>query len=64
MITSLGGERAGLCAFGLFCMRKFMSFFSSSRCQELAAVCDCGTPCTFLIIVFSFTIDVISESCQ
>ena len=41
VITSLGEERAGLCdsrAFVcLFCMRQFMSFFSFSWCQRLAA---------------------------
>ena len=51
MITSLGEERAGLCASRsfvcLFCTRQFMSFFSSSWCQRLAAACDCGTPLTF-----------------
>ena len=46
-----GVERAGLyasCAFVclffiLFCTRKFLSFFSSSWCQGLAAACDCDT---------------------
>ena len=27
----------------------FLSFFSSSWCRELAAVCDCGIPWTFLL---------------
>ena len=41
MITSLGEEKAGLCASRefvcLFCMRQFLSLFSSSWCQGLAA---------------------------
>ena len=51
MITWLGEEGAGLCASRcLFCPRQFLSFFSSSWCQGLAAACDCGTPRTFLLI--------------
>ena len=46
VITSFCEERAGLCASRafvcLFCTRRFLSFFSSSLCQGLAAVCDCG----------------------
>ena len=53
VITSFGEERADLCAFRafvcLFCMRWFLSIFSSSWCQGLAAVCDCGTPWIFLL---------------
>ena len=30
----------------------FLSFFSSSRCQVLAAVCDCGTLWTFPLTFF------------
>ena len=55
MITSLGEEGAGLCASRafvcLFCTI-FLSFFSSSWCRGLAAVCDCGTPLTFLLTLF------------
>ena len=29
-----------------------MSFFASSWCRRLAAVCDCGTPWTFLLNCF------------
>ena len=43
VITSLGEERAGLCASRafvfLFCARQCLSFFSSSWCQGLAAAC-------------------------
>ena len=53
MITSLGEEGAGLCASRafvcLFCACWCLSFSSSSWCQGLAAVCDCGTPWTFLL---------------
>ena len=52
-ITSLGEERAGLCASRafvcLFCTGQSLSFFSSSWCQGLAATCDCGAPWTFLL---------------
>ena len=44
---------AGLCAsraFVCFVRVSFLSFFfSSSWCWGLAAVCDCGTPWTFLL---------------
>ena len=50
-ITSLGEERANLSAF-----RTFVRFVlvwicrsSSSLCLGMAAVCDCGTPWTFLL---------------
>ena len=50
--ASLGEEGADLCAshafFCLFCMCCFLSFFSSSWCLGLAAVCKCGTPWTFV----------------
>ena len=50
-----GEERAGLCASHafvcLFCTYWFLSFFSSSWCQWLAAVCECGTPWTFIIFL-------------
>ena len=59
VITSLGEEGAGLCASRafvcLFCTCKFLSFFSSSWCQGLAAVCDCGTPWSFLLTFFDET---------
>ena len=55
-ITSLGEERANLSAFvrlfGL-CLFRFVSFLfplGSGR----AAVCDCGTPWTFLLFFFFF----------
>ena len=38
----------------LFCTRWFLSFFSSSWCQGLAAACDCGTPWTFLLTFLIF----------
>ena len=47
VITSLGKERAGLCAsqatVGLFCTRLIVSVFISSWCQGFAATCACGT---------------------
>ena len=36
----------------LFCPCMFLSFFSSSWCRGLAAVCDCGIPWTFLLPFF------------
>ena len=64
VITSLGEERAGLCAFRtfvcLFCTHLFLSFFSSSWCQGLAAARDCGTPWTFLLTLFNICIMVSS----
>ena len=57
VITSLGEEGAGLCASRafvcLFCTRLFVSFFSSSWCQGLAAASDCGTPWTFLLTLLT-----------
>ena len=38
----------------LFCACMFLSFFSSSWCQGLAAVCDCGIPWSFLLTFFLF----------
>ena len=32
----------------------FLSFFSSSWCQGLAVVCDCGIPWTFLLTFFYY----------
>ena len=51
-ITSLGEERANLSGFRTFvrfvlCL--VLSVSSSSWCLERAAVCDCGTPWTFLL---------------
>ena len=47
VITSLGEEGGGMCASRafvcLFCTCLFLTFFSSSWCRGLAAVCDCGT---------------------
>ena len=50
-ITSLGKERANLTAFRTFfdlCLLD-LSVSSSSWCLGRAAVCDCGTPWTFLL---------------
>ena len=52
VITSLGEEGAGLCVFRLLCTCELLSFFSSSWCQGLAAVCDSGTPWTFQLTFF------------
>ena len=41
-----------LCIFCLFCACWFLSFFSSSWCWGLAAVCDCGILWTFLLTFF------------
>ena len=50
--TSLGEEKAALCAFRAFvCFARVdlcLQVSSSSWCQELAATCNCGTPWTFL----------------
>ena len=52
-ITSFGEERANLSAFRKYfcsicaCLDLLVS--SSSWCLERAAVCDCGTPWTFLL---------------
>ena len=50
-ITSLGEERANLSAFRTFVrfVLVCMSVSSSSWCLGRAAVCDCGTPWTFLL---------------
>ena len=59
VITSLWEERAGRCASRalvcLLCTRLFLSFFFSSWCRGLAAICDCGTPWTFLLTFFYST---------
>ena len=53
LTTSLGEEEAGLYVSHtfvcLFCACMFLSFFSSSWCRGLAAVCDCSIPWTFLL---------------
>ena len=51
-ITSLGEERANLSAFRTFVrfvLVWILSVSSSSWCLGRAAVCDCGTPWTFLL---------------
>ena len=51
-ITSLGEERANLSAFRTFVRFVLvldLSVSSSSWCLGRAAVCDCGTPWTFLL---------------
>ena len=51
VITLLGEEGVGLCAFRAFLFIYFfffLSFFSSSWCRGLAAVCYYGTAWTFL----------------
>ena len=53
LITLLGEEGAGLCACYAFVLRVYVFvFFSSSGCRGLAAVCDCGTPWTFLLTFY------------
>ena len=51
-ITSLGEERASLGAFCSICACLVLSVSSSSGCLGRAAVCDCGTPWTFLLTSF------------
>ena len=54
-ITSLGEERANLSAFRTFVRFVLvldLSVSSSSWCLGRAAVCDCGTPWTFLVSLF------------
>ena len=56
-ITSLGEERANISAFRTlvrFALVWFLSVSSSSWCLGRAAVCDCGTPWTFLLPFFFF----------
>ena len=51
-ITSLGEQRANLSAFSYVCSIYAcldLSVSSSSWCLGRAAVCDCGTPWTFLL---------------
>ena len=57
-ITSLGEERANLSNLSAFrkscsiCACLVLSVSSSSLCLGRAAVCDCGTPWTFLFTFF------------
>ena len=53
-ITSLGEERANLSAFRTLCACLDLSVSSSSWGLGGAAVCDCGTPWTFLLPCFTF----------
>ena len=55
-ITSLGEGRANLSAFRTFVgfVLLDLSVFSSSWCLGRSAVCDCGTPWTFLLPSFFF----------
>ena len=55
-ITSLGEDRANLSAFSYvcsICACLDLSVSSSSWCLGKAAVCDCGTPWTFLLPFFA-----------
>ena len=55
MITLLGEERANLGAFRTFVRFALVWFcLFSSWCLGRAAVCDCGTPWTFLLRFFFF----------
>ena len=60
-ITSLGEERANLSILVLFvrlfdlCLFGFVSVSSSSWCLGRAAVCDCGSPWTFLLFFFALS---------
>ena len=51
-ITSLGEEKANLSAFSTVCACFDLSVSSSSWGLGRAAVCDCGTPWTFLLLFF------------
>ena len=56
-ITSLVEERANLSVFRTFVRFSlvwFLSVSSSSWCLGRSAVCDCGSPCTFLLPLFVF----------
>ena len=63
-ITSLGEERANLSAFRIFVRFALLSVSSSSWCLGRAAVCDCGSPWTFLLPFFFFTIFVFVCPCM
>ena len=52
LITTLGEERANLSAFRTFV--RFVLVSSSSWGLGRAAVCDCGTPWTFVSFFFSY----------
>ena len=56
-ITSLREERANLSAFRTFIRFVLVWFYRFPLhlgvCLERAAVCDCGTPWTFLLLFFS-----------
>ena len=54
MITSLGEERANLSAFLTFVrfVLVWICRFPLPRGLGRAAVCDCGTPWTFLLLFF------------
>ena len=53
-ITSLGEERADLSVFRTFVrfVLVWICRFPLPRCLRRAAVCDCGTPLTFLLAFF------------
>ena len=56
--TSLGEEKASLGAFRTFvriCAYLYLSVSSSSWCLGRAAVCNCGTPWTFLLLPSFFS---------
>ena len=53
-ITSLGEDRTNLSASICACL--VLSVSSSSWCLGRAAVCDCGTPWTFLLSLFEFNV--------
>ena len=52
VITSLGEERACLCALVHLFVYFATNIFSSSWFQGLAVACDCGAPWTFLLTIF------------
>ena len=58
-ITSLGEERVNLSAFRTFCACLDLSVSSSSWGLGRAAVCDCGTPWTFLLPFFQISLSMI-----
>ena len=52
VITSLGEKRANLSAFSYVCSIRaclVLTISSSTWCLGRAAVCDCGTPWTFVL---------------
>ena len=59
-ITSLGEEIANQCFSYVcsICACLDLSVSSSSWCLGRAAVCDCGTPWTFLLLFFFFCFHV------